>query len=85
MDIEKKNQQLENMLKDKSSELNKRIYELENSNIKVEKLLEDNKKLFNEIEKLKNHINVLTDQNYSVKIINITSNSIYYIVNKRNC
>ena len=85
MDIEKKNQQLENMLKDKSSELNKRIYELENSNIKVEKMLEDNKKLFNEIEKLKNHINVLTDQNYSVKIINIPSNSIYYIVIKRNC
>ncbi len=56
------------MLKEKTNELNNRTYDLENSNIKNDKLLEDNNKLFTEIEKLKNHIMAITEQNQNVSI-----------------
>ncbi len=69
MDCERNNQHLDQMLKEKINELNNRTYELENSNIKIAKLLEDNNKLFNEIEKLKNHIMAITEQNQNVSNI----------------
>jgi len=66
MDCERNNQQLDQMLKDRNGELSRTKMELEHSGVKNDKLMEDNNKLFGEIERLKSHVMVITEQNQSV-------------------
>ncbi len=66
MEVERNNQQLDQMLKERTSDLNRTKLDLDHSNIKNDKLLEDNNKLFSEIERLKSHVMVITEQNQSV-------------------
>lgn len=70
MELEKMNQDLEKNLNIKERELKSYIDELNHQRFTNDKLIEDNEKLFNELEKLKNHILILTDQNSKV-ILNL--------------
>ena len=72
MDCERNIQQLDAILKERLNDLHRLKFDLDNSSVKNDKLLEDNNKLFNEIERLKTHIMVITEQNQSVNLfINI--------------
>lgn len=66
MECERSNQQLDQMLKERTNDLNRTKLELDNSNLKNDKLMEDNNKLFSEIERLKSHVMVITEQNQGV-------------------
>ena len=68
IELEKLNQALERNIRDKERDLKGLIDELNHHRITNDKLIEDNEKLFNELEKLKNHILILTDQNQKVRI-----------------
>jgi chromosome segregation ATPase len=63
LDSERQVQELERILKDRDSDIRRYNEELDFSRVNNEKLVEDNEKLFSEIEKLKNHIILLTEQN----------------------
>jgi len=63
MDAERQNQEYERILKDRENDIRRYNEELDFSRVNNEKLVEDNEKLFSEIEKLKNHIILLTEQN----------------------
>ena len=66
IESQKQGDNLEGLLNERTDQLNRCSYDLDNSNMKNERLLEDNTKLFSEIERLKNHIIVLTEQNQRV-------------------
>ena len=66
MECERSNQQLDQILKERTNDLNRTKLELDNSNLKNDKLMEDNNKLFSEIERLKSHVMVITEQNQGV-------------------
>ncbi len=68
MDLERNNQQLEQRLNERTNELNRTKIDLDHSNVKNEKLMEDNGRLFNEIERLKSHVLIITEQNQNVSI-----------------
>lgn len=59
---------LEAQLSDKTNQLNRCAYDLDNAYSKVDKLKFDYNKIYTEIEKLKDHIQILTEQNQRVKI-----------------
>ena len=63
LDAERQGQELERVVKDRENEIRRLNEELDYSRVNNEKLVEDNEKLFCEIEKLKNHIILLTEQN----------------------
>lgn len=64
---------MEKNIRDKERELKSYIDELNHQRYTNDKLIEDNEKLFNELEKLKNHILLLTEQNSKVNLIKICS------------
>lgn len=55
-------------LNSRTDQLNRCAYDLENFNVKNERLMEDNSKLFAEIDRLKNHTMILTEQNQRVRL-----------------
>jgi chromosome segregation ATPase len=68
LEREKLYEDVEGVMKDKEREIKKLLNELDNYTVQKEKLYEDNTKMYNEIDKLKNHIYVLTEQYQNVKI-----------------
>jgi hypothetical protein len=56
-------------MRDKERELKSLLDEINHLRITNDKLIEDNEKLFNELERLKNHILILTDQNQKVVVV----------------
>lgn len=64
--MEKINQDLDRSIREKERDLKALLDELNHHRITNDKLMEDNEKLFNELEKLKHHIFILSDQNQKV-------------------
>jgi len=62
-EIEKEFDNLEKICKEKEKEARKYLSELEGVTVQKEKIYEDNSKMYSELEKLKNHIYILTEQN----------------------
>lgn len=58
--------ELELIIKDKDREMKMALKEFESLSVEKDKLYEDNIKMFNEIDRLKNHIYILSDQNHKV-------------------
>ena len=54
---------LERVLRDRDNEIKRYLEEIGNCKGNIDNLEEDNTKLFTELEKMKNHILVLTEQN----------------------
>jgi len=63
VDSEKQNQELNYIIKERENEIRRLLEEFDSSKINNDKLLDDNQKLFAEIEKLKSHILLVTEQN----------------------
>lgn len=61
------------MLKERTGDLNRTKLDLDHANVKNDKLMEDNNKLFAEIERLKSHVLVITEQNQAVTIFQLFS------------
>ncbi len=53
-------------LNGRSDQLNRCAYDLDNATAKSDRLMEDNSKLFAEVDRLKNHTMLLTEQNQRV-------------------
>lgn len=64
--VEKNNTQLETLLKEKDRENRKLISDLETTRVHAERQTNEKGLMGNEIERLKNHIMILTEQNQSV-------------------
>jgi len=62
-ELEINNLELEKIIKDKEHQLKSYFDELNYQRFTNDKLVEDNEKLFNELEMVKNHILILTEQN----------------------
>jgi chromosome segregation ATPase len=67
-ELEKAYEDLENILNDKDMETKRYLKELDNLTVQKEKLFEDNAKMYNDIEKLKDQIYILNEQNTKVNI-----------------
>ena len=63
---EKANQDLDMAYSEKEKELKRTAHDLDNSRNKNDRLLEDNSRLYMEVEKFKQHTGVLTEQNQKV-------------------
>ena len=59
------------MLNNRTDQLNRCVNELENISGKSERLIDDNSNLLAEIDRLKNHVLILTEQNQKVKSLNL--------------
>lgn len=68
-DRERDIENLNKIIKEKENDIKKFLDEIEFIQNEKNKLYEDNTKMFNEIDSLKNHIYVLTDQNQQVLLI----------------
>lgn len=66
MDREKDGDILNNLLKEKEREVKKYLDELDYIQSEKDKLYDDNTKMFNEIDRLKKHIYIITEQNQQV-------------------
>jgi predicted nucleotidyltransferase component of viral defense system len=84
LDSERQVQELERILKDRDSDIRRYNEELDFSRVNNEKLVEDNEKLFSEIEKLKNHIILLTEQNQKLRHISQEEIELTYLRNRIN-
>lgn len=71
IDCERNIQDLEGRLKDKFKENNHLTSELDSQRLRNDRLTEDNTRLYNEGERQKQHISVLTEQNARVFIFRI--------------
>jgi chromosome segregation ATPase len=67
MDKEKDGDILNNLLKEKEREIKKYLDELNFIQSEKNKLYDDNTKMFNELDRLKKHIYIITEQNQQVK------------------
>jgi len=66
MECQKQVDRLNATLNERTDSLNRCAFDLDNAMTKNDKLLDDNSKLFSEIDRLKNHIILLTEQNQKV-------------------
>jgi chromosome segregation ATPase len=66
MDREKDGDILNNLLKEKEREIKKYLDELDFIQSEKDKLYDDNTKMFNELDRLKKHIYIITEQNQQV-------------------
>ena len=64
--MERNYEDLDILNKEKEKNLKKRIDEMGILKLEKEKVFEDNSQLFSEIDKLKNHVFILNDQNKRV-------------------
>jgi hypothetical protein len=66
---DRNNQRLDQMLNEKTADIRRLTQELETARLNIEKLNGEKARLFNESDKFKNHIVLLTEQNQKVLII----------------
>ena len=66
LDRDEKNENLEKIIKEKDKEIKKIIDDLDFLYQQKDKLYEDNSRMFNELDRLKKHIYIITDQNQQV-------------------
>jgi chromosome segregation ATPase len=69
MDREKEGDLLNNLLKEKEKEIKKYLDEFDFILSEKNKLYDDNTKMFNELDRLKKHIYIITEQNQQVILI----------------
>ena len=62
-DCQQEIEKLSHLLNERNNQLARCNYDLENSNLRNQNLLEDNTNIFSEFEKMKNHVAILTEQN----------------------
>ena len=69
VEVQKRSEGLDKVLNERNEQLARFKYELENSRMKQNSLLEDNKYISNDMNNLKDHIRLLTEQNQKVTIL----------------
>lgn len=70
MECQNQIDRLSDTLNSRTEQLNRCAFDLDSSNVKIDRLLDDNSKLFAEVDRLKSHTLLLTEQNQRV-ILNI--------------